>query len=111
MPLARQFMSEDENLVMVHRDTLRDSLMTLADEGLITTLMGGLARTLLFNDHSVIVCAWNMEPGDRELWELVASETGAFLEWYDVRDPEVARLIPPMAGWVPAALQSARDCM
>lgn len=107
MPLARRLMSEDPSLVMVHRDTIRASLITLDDESLITRLMGRIASDLLDAGHSVIVCAWNMEPADADLWNGLAKDAGIKAEWFDVRDPDVAALIPPLDGWTPEALRAA----
>lgn len=107
MPLARRLMSEDPSIVMVHRDTIRASLITLDDESLITRLMGRIASDLLDAGHSVIVCAWNMEPADADLWNGLADAAGIKAEWCDVRDPAVAALIPPLEGWTPEALKAA----
>ena len=107
MPLARRLMSEDASLVMVHRDTIRASLITLDDENLITRLMGRLASDLLEAGHSVICCAWNMEPADADLWNGLAESAGIKAEWFDVRRPEIAALIPPLEGWMPEALRDA----
>ena len=107
MPLARRLMSEDPSLVMVHRDTIRASLITLDDESLITRLMGHIASDLLDAGHSAIVCAWNMEPADAALWNGLADAAGIKAEWFDVRDPAVAALIPPLDGWTPEALRAA----
>lgn len=96
MPLARRLMSEDPSLVMVHRDTIRASLITLDDESLITRLMGHIASDLLDAGHSVIVCAWNMEKSDEHLWTNIARNAGVALEWMDVRCPEISALIPPL---------------
>lgn len=106
-PLARRLMSEDPSLVMVHRDTIRASLITLDDESLITRLMGNIASDLLDAGRSVIVCAWNMEPADGDLWNRLADKAGIRAEWLDVRDPAVAALIPPLEGWTPEALRAA----
>lgn len=107
MPLARRLMSEDPSIVMVHRDTIRASLITLDDESLITRLMGRIASDLLDAGHSVIVCAWNMEPADADQWNGLAEDAGIKAEWFDVRDPAVAALIPPLEGWTPEALRAA----
>jgi predicted kinase len=97
MPLARRLMGEDAGLVLVHRDTIRDALVTPVDEWIITLLMGDMVARLLKEGHSVIVCAWNMEPEDLALWEQTASWAGVALEWMDTRTPEVQALIPPLA--------------
>lgn len=107
MPLARRLMSEDPSLVMVHRDTIRASLITLDDESLITRLMGRIASDLLDAGHSPIICAWNMAPTDAALWNGLAEDAGIKAEWFDVRDPAVAALIPPLEGWTPEALRAA----
>lgn len=96
MPLARRLMSEDPSLVMVHRDTIRDSLITKIGEWQITEIMGDMAIRLLRQGNSVIVCAWNMELSDRALWTMIANMYGLEMEWLDTREPEVAALIPPM---------------
>lgn len=96
MPLARRLMSEDEALVLVHRDTIRDSLVTRIDEWHVTEVMGVVAAKLLDQGHSVVVCAWNLEPEDRHLWEGIVLGHGLEMEWLDTRRPEVAALIPPL---------------
>lgn len=105
MPLARRFMAEDPALRMVHRDTIRDSIITETDEALLSCVMWDIADRLAENGRSVIVCAWNLEASDRQMWELLARQRGMALEWYDTRDPETARLIPPLEGWTPEALR------
>ena len=96
MPLARRFMSEDAALVCVHRDTLRDALITPIDEGHMTWVMASIADRLLHLGHSAIVVAWNLEPSDRIIWSDIAWEYEIPLEWFDVSLPEVAALIPPI---------------
>lgn len=96
LPLAKRLMAEDPSLVLVHRDALRDALVTRVDEWVITLAMASLADALLANGQSVIVCAWNLEPEDRELWLEVAEKSRVELEWLDVTDPWVAALIPPL---------------
>jgi hypothetical protein len=87
----------DSNLVLVHRDHLRDSFENPAlDEWQVTLLMGRLASGILKLCLSPLVCAWNLDPADRELWESVAEEHEAKLEWLDVREPWVASMIPPL---------------
>ena len=95
-PLARRLMADDPELVLVHRDTLRDSLVKPIDEWEITLLMEAVARKLLRFGHSVVVCAWNLEAADYDLWSDLAATTGVEMKWMDVREPEVAALIPPM---------------
>jgi predicted kinase len=96
MPLARRLISEDATLALVHRDDLRAAFGAKIDEWHITLAMGALAHTLLRFGYSVIVCAWNLEPADRQLWTEIADEFSTPLEWLDVRQPEVAALIPPL---------------
>lgn len=97
MPLARVLLQGDPELILVHRDHLRASFeVNSVDEWHITLLMSDLARGILRLEFSPIVVAWNLEPADRELWQTVAADAGVRLEWLDVRDPEVARLIPPL---------------
>jgi predicted kinase len=97
MPLCRRLMAEDASLALVHRDDLRSALSAKLDEWHITLLMGALTRSLLSLGHSVIICAWNLERCDKALWTGIATEHSLRLEWLDVRQPEVAALIPPLA--------------
>ena len=95
MPLARKLMAEDPDLLLVHRDYLRDSLHNQLDEGYITLLMGDLARGILRLGRSPIVVAWNLESFDWYLWHQVAQEFNVPINWLDVREPHVAAQIPP----------------
>jgi hypothetical protein len=96
MPLARRLLQGDDNLVLVHRDHLRDSFENPAlHEWQITLLMARLASGILKLCLSPLVCAWNLHPDDRELWQGLAEEHEATLEWLDVREPWVASMIPP----------------
>lgn len=97
MPLARRLMAEDPSLALVHRDDLRRDLSAKLDEWHVTLVMAAVARCLLGLGRNVIVCAWNMDPLDRRVWDGLAAEHSADLEWFDVRQPEVAALIPPLA--------------
>jgi ribose 1,5-bisphosphokinase PhnN len=97
MPLARKLMSADPDLVLVHRDFLRASFEARVDEAHITLLMGDLARGIIRIGRSPIVVAWNLESSDRELWTGISEEFNVPLSWLDVRDPNVAALIPPLA--------------
>ena len=97
MPLARRLMSGDNSLMCVHRDDIRAALVNPLDEGHITLCMGALAGMLLSLGSSVIVVAWNLEPADRDLWTRIAADHGAPMAWMDVRDADVAAMIPPMA--------------
>lgn len=97
MPLARKLMQDDETLALVHRDDLRTVLGTQIDEWHITLLMAALTRSLLSFGRDVVVCAWNMDISDWHLWQGIATEFSAKMEWLDVRKPEVAALIPPLA--------------
>lgn len=98
MTLTRRLMADAPYLVLVRRDTLRAALVTPVDEWVITLIMRDAAARLLLEGYSVIVCAWNLERADRELWDAAAMRAGIPLEWMDVREPEVARLIPPVPG-------------
>jgi predicted kinase len=97
MPLARRLMQDDPSLALVHRDDLRAALTAAIDEWHLTLLMSTLARYLLGLGHSVLVCAWNLDRADRDLWTGIATEYSVPLEWMDVREPQVAAMIPPMA--------------
>lgn len=97
MPLARRMMQDDAALTLVHSDFVRSSLERQIDEWHVTLLMADMVRRLLSLGHSAIVCAWNMEPADRALWTGIATEHTVELEWLDVREPDVAALIPSMA--------------
>lgn len=88
-------MAEDPDLVLVHRDALRNALETLLDEAHLTYVMHAIADELLRLDHSPLIVAWNLEPIDREIWTGCAGRYGAPMVWMDVRDPAVAALIPP----------------
>jgi predicted kinase len=96
MPLARRLIADDPSLALVHRDDLRSALAAKLDEWHITLLMASLVRQLLSLGHNVIVCAWNLERADWNLWLGLATEHSAEMEWLDVREPDVAALIPPM---------------
>lgn len=96
MPLARKLMADDPGLCLVHRDDLRRDLMAKVDEAHITMLMGDLTRRLLMYGHPVVVCAWNLERMDADLWIEIAHATATPLVWLDVRTPEVAAMIPPL---------------
>jgi hypothetical protein len=96
MPLARRLCVNDPRLLLVHRDHIREGLINEVAEGTITHLMAEMAKRLLNWDYSVCACAWNLEHTDHLIWDEVALETGATLEWLDVREPDVAALIPPM---------------
>ncbi len=97
MPLGRRLLSEDADLVLVHRDHIRASFeINVPDEWHITLLMADLARGILRLDKSPIVVAWNLEDGDRALWGEVAADMAIPLEWFDVREPGVRAMIPPV---------------
>jgi hypothetical protein len=95
-PLAKSLCANDSNLLLVHRDHIREGLSNPVPEGTITLLMGEVAKWLINHGFSVCACAWNLEHFDHIMWDEVAAETGAKLEWLDVREPEVAARIPPM---------------
>lgn len=94
MPLARKLMSEDPDLVLVHRDHLRDSFESKVNEGHITMLMGDLVCGILRVGRSPIVVAWNLEVTDRRLWTSISDMFDISLQWFDVTEPAVAILIP-----------------
>jgi len=96
MPLARDLMERNPQLVCVHRDTIRDSLIAKVDECVITRIMGDTARQLIRAGYPVIAVAWNMEQIDRLMWEWIAADAGVPVLWLDVRHPNVAAMIPPM---------------
>jgi hypothetical protein len=97
MPLGRRLLSEDRGLVLVHRDHLRDAFeINRPDEWEITLLMGQLVRGILELGRSPLVVAWNLDPADRTLWFAIAAEYRVACEWLDVREPEIAALIPPL---------------
>lgn len=94
MPLARQLMKGDPDLVLVHRDFLRTSFESKVDEAHITLLMADLVRGILRLNRSPIVVAWNLEQSDRELWTSIAGEEKAWLKWFDTREEDVKKMIP-----------------
>lgn len=96
MPLARRLMQEDPTLGLVHRDFIRTSLEADFDEGHVTYIMDAIARRLLSLKRSPIIVAWNLHDMDRRLWTALSADFGVPLEWLDVREPEIAALIPPM---------------
>jgi predicted kinase len=96
MPLARKLMSEDLNLVLVHRDFLRNSFESKVSEENITLLMADLVRGILRLKRSPIIVAWNLEKSDRDLWFGIAAEFQVGLSWLDVSLPSVAAMIPPL---------------
>lgn len=97
MPLARELMKQDADLVLVHRDFLRTSFESHVDEWQITLLMGDLVTGILQIGRSPIIVAWNLEPFDRALWTSIAKKFETPMEWLDVREPAVAAMIPEMA--------------
>lgn len=102
LPLAKALMEKNPELVLVHRDALRDAIVTKVDEWTVTQAMGALTGVLLNAGHPVVVCAWNLEPQDRDLWVRISgSYAEAPLEWLDTRKPEVHARIPPLEGWNP----------
>lgn len=106
LPLAKTLMEKDPSLVLVHRDALRDAIVTKVDEWTITEAMGVLAAVLLQAGHAVVACAWNLEPEDKALWQRIAARCRAPLVWLDTRRPEVHALIPPLEGWTPATMET-----
>lgn len=97
MPLARKLLVEDPDLILVHRDHLRASFeINQPTEGQITFLMGEFVRGILQLQRSTIVVAWNLERSDRELWWSISENHGVPLQWLDVREPQVAAMIPPL---------------
>lgn len=97
MPLARRLMADDPSLCLVHRDDVRRIIGGKVTEADITILMVEMARCLLKQGHPVVNCAWNLEPMDRIRWEDLAFAVNVPLIWLDVRRPDVAALIPPLA--------------
>jgi predicted kinase len=93
--LARHLCQRD-GLLLVSRDAVRDAIFNSIDEWEITLVMEAVARKLLRFGHSVVIAAWNLDAMDHDLWSDLASTTGVDMEWLDVREPEVAALIPPM---------------
>lgn len=94
MPLARKLMAT-EPLYLVHRDHLRASFeANRPDEWEITLLMGELVRGLLRLERSPLAVAWNLEPADQELWCDISDEFRVPLRWLDVRERDVAAMIP-----------------
>ncbi|HEV7255739.1 MAG TPA: AAA family ATPase [Mesorhizobium sp.] len=96
MPLARKLMADAPELALVHRDDIRRDLCATVDEGVVTHLMGEMARLLLGVGYPVIVCAWNLQKSDHDLWFEIARDTDAPIVWLDVRAREVAAMIPPL---------------
>lgn len=90
-------MKQDADLVLVHRDFLRASFEARVDEGNITLLMGDIARGVLRIGRSPIIVAWNLDQFDVDLWTSIAAESEVPLEWLDVRQPDVAAMIPRLA--------------
>lgn len=95
MPLARELMKADPDLILVHRDFLRTSFESQVDEWHITLLMADLARGIIRIERSPIIVAWNLEQSDEMLWHRMAVEFGRRIEWLDTRNPRVAAMIPP----------------
>ena len=94
LPLAKMLCTNDPTLLLIHRDHIREGLTNSIDEGRVTLLMGEMATHLLGWGYSVCACAWNLEHFDRVMWDIIAAATHAKLEWLDVREPDVAALIP-----------------
>lgn len=105
MPLAQELLSATPQPVLLHRDLVRQALVTPVDEWVLTLCTAAAARPLLQSGHNVVAVGWNMEPADRELWESVSEETDSEFIWLDTRDPKVHQMIPPLEGWEPARFE------
>lgn len=95
-PLAKKLLANTPNSAMVHRDTLRDSLISVKNEGHITWIMHAVALELLTQGYTPIICAWNLEQFDRNIWTSLARHMNIELTWLDTREPNVQAMIPPM---------------
>jgi predicted kinase len=96
LPLAKHLLKKNPDLLLVHRDTIRESLVNQLDEALISWLMYSMADYLLSAGRSVVICAWNLEQFDRDLWLGLSVKREARLIWLDTREEEVKKLIPPV---------------
>lgn len=96
LPLAKVLLREDPLRVLVHRDPLREMFTNPVDEMHITWIMRDIAHRLLEDRYSPIICAWNLEPIDRIIWEGLRREHLIPLQWFDTRKPEVQAMIPPL---------------
>jgi predicted kinase len=105
-PLA-DTLATNGHMALISRDRLREAIR-IKDEWIITLAMADLARGLLLRGVSCVVCAWNLEPEDRQLWEGLAVETGSELDWLDTRSPQFHKLIPPLKGWTPLTYEETK---
>lgn len=97
MPLARALMEKAPGMVLVSRDRVRDAIVTKIDEWDISLLMADMVVSLLKRRRSVVVCAWNMERCDRNMWDDIAKRFKLnTYRWLDTRDPVIKRVIPAM---------------
>ena len=73
--------AEDPDLRFLHRDQVRVQFGRLLTESHLTGVMGDIAAALLSRGYGVVTAAQNLAPSDREMWDRVAVETGAQMEW------------------------------
>lgn len=71
----------DPELRILHRDQIRVLPGRLLTEGDLTGVIGDMAAALLSRGYGVVTAAQNLAPSDRQMWDEVARETGAALEW------------------------------
>lgn len=96
LPLARAIMERNNSYVLVHRDFIREALVTEIPEGDLTLLTVAIARSLFQSGHSVLVVGWNMMEADNHRWIELCAEVECKLVWLDTREPDVAAMIPAM---------------
>jgi predicted kinase len=73
--------AEDPSLRFLHRDQVRVLFGRLLAEGHLSRLLADMALCLLRQGYGVVTAGQNLLPGDRIMWEAVAMDAGAELEW------------------------------
>jgi predicted kinase len=71
----------DPSLRFLHRDQVRVLFGRLLTEGHLTRLLADMALCLLRQGYGVVTAGQNLLPSDRIMWEAVAMDAGAELEW------------------------------
>lgn len=96
MPLARRLMEDDPSLCLVHRDHIREMLGAKVDEAHISYVMNAMTTSLIASGYPVLICAWNLEAMDMDMWTNIAKGFEIPLVWLDTRTPEGQKFIPPL---------------
>lgn len=98
MPLARAILEKRQDMTLVHRDLIRSALLGAAiAEDQLTLIMRDIVNALLQEERSVLVCAQNLHPHDKEVWDQFPRRYNiARYSWWDTREADVQKLIPAM---------------